>query len=112
MALKPVNLVPGDTWTRAWSLTNAAGVPIDLTGASARLHVRNAAGVKVTEASVIDGRISIDSLAGRINMSIPPAGTALTPGKLSYSLEITFADASVRTIETNTLQVVADITYD
>lgn len=42
-----VKIYRGDTWQRAWVLTDASGAPLDLTGASARLHARDAAGAKV-----------------------------------------------------------------
>lgn len=39
-----VKMYRGDTWTRAWELKDAAGAPVDLTRAVARLHVRDGAG--------------------------------------------------------------------
>lgn len=32
-ALKPVRLVAGDCWHRAWRLQQSGGAPVDLTGA-------------------------------------------------------------------------------
>lgn len=61
-----VKLYAGDTWTRAWELRDAAGSPIDLTGASARLQVRDAAGAVVITASTADktGSLSYTLQAG------------------------------------------------
>jgi hypothetical protein len=61
-----VKLYRGDTWKRAWELRDAANNPIDLTGASARLQVRDQAGNVVVSASTTDGRITITPAAGRI----------------------------------------------
>lgn len=83
-ALKPVRLVAGDCWHRAWRLQQSGGAPVDLTGASARLHVRDAEGAKVAEASTADGRIVITPAQGRIEMTIPAAATPLPVGSYRY----------------------------
>ncbi len=108
---KPAMLVANDTWTRAWRLT-AAGRPLDLTGASARLHLRDAAGVKVAEASTADGRLTLDGPAGRLDLTMPAAVMALPPGAYRFALEITDAEGQVRTVETHTLILLADVTHD
>ncbi len=36
-----VKLIRGDTWRRSWIIKDEVGQPIDLTGASARLQVRD-----------------------------------------------------------------------
>jgi len=111
MSLRPAQIVSGDTWARAWRLTDSAGRAIDLTGASARLHLRTAAGAKVAEAATTDGRVVIDPLAGRIDMRIPAAAMRLPVGGYRYAMEITSADGTVRTIETNSLIVREDVTH-
>jgi hypothetical protein len=117
-ALKPVQLVAGDTWRDAWALADEALIPIDLTGASARLHVRDAAGLLVAEASTADGRLTIDGPAGIVRLRLPPAATNLPVGSYRYALELTYddatpeLDATVETIETNTLSILPDIARD
>jgi hypothetical protein len=109
--LKPAQLIAGDTWARAWTLADSADAPIDLTGASARLHVRDKTGLLAMSADTTDARLVIT--ANRIDLTMPAAVTALiAPGAYRYALEITFTDDTVRTIETNTLSVQADLTYD
>ena len=44
-----VKVFRGDTWERAWILRRADGSALDLTGARARLHVRDATGALVVE---------------------------------------------------------------
>jgi len=111
-ALKPVKLVSGDCWRRTWRLQQLDGAPVDLAGASARLHVRDSAGTKVAEASTANGRIAITPGQGLIEMTVPAAATGLPPGSYRYALEITYANGCVETVETNTLVVLEDITRD
>jgi hypothetical protein len=77
-------LYRGDTWTRAWELKDAAGDPIDLTGASARLQVRDASGAVVISASTADGRLTIQPAAGRIDLLVPYSATGLAPGSYRF----------------------------
>lgn len=111
MASKPVILVGGDTWSRVWSLADANDVPLDLTGCSARLHVRDKDGALVMSASLADGRIARN--ANRLTLTMPAAVTALlAPGAYRFALEVSFSDATVRTIEINTLAIQEDLTHD
>lgn len=107
-----VRLVRGDTWTRAWELRDANDAPIDLTGATARLQVRDDADAVVIAASTADGRLTITPGAGRIDMRVPYAATAIAPGGYRFDLEVTHADGTRRTYEQDTLVVLADVARD
>ncbi|GAB4483861.1 MAG: hypothetical protein OHK0044_33290 [Burkholderiaceae bacterium] len=107
-----VRLVRGDTWTRAWELRDANDAPIDLSGATARLQVRDEADAVLISASTSDGRLTITPGAGRIDMRVPFAATALAPGSYRYDLEVTHADGTRRTYEQETLVVLADVARD
>jgi hypothetical protein len=107
-----VKLYRGDTWTRAWELRDAAGSPIDLTGASARLHVRDAAGAVVVSASTADGRLTITPASGRIDMLVPYSATAIAPGSYRFDLEVTHAGGLRRTYEQDMLVVLEDMAHD
>jgi hypothetical protein len=107
-----VKLYRGDTWTRAWELRDAAGNPIDLTGASARLHVRDAAGAVVIAASTTDGRLTITPASGRIDMLVPYSATGIAPGSYRFDLEVTHASGLRRTYEQVTLVVLEDVAHD
>ncbi len=108
----PAKLISGDTWFRTWKLTDPAGVAINLTGATARLHVRDADDVKVMEASTVDGRITITPLTGQIDLVMPHSVTALAEGKYQFNLEVTHADNTRRTYESDFLTIVGDTTRD
>jgi hypothetical protein len=107
-----VKLYRGDTWTRAWELRDAAGSPIDLTGASVRLQVRDASGAVVIAASTTDGRIILMPASGRIDMLVPYSATGLVPGSYRFDLEVTHASGLRRTYEQDTLIVLEDVTRD
>ena len=107
-----VRLYRGDTWRRGWLRRQPSGAPVDLTGATARLHVRDDAGALLIQASTADGRITIVPDEGRINMSVPYAATGLAPGSYRYDIEVTYADGTRETIEQSTLIVLEDMARD
>lgn len=107
-----VKVYRGDTWRRAWMLTDDGGNAVDLSGASARLHVRDQAGAKVAEASTADGRITMTPASGRIDMRMPAAAMAMQPGPYRFDLEITTAGGDVTTLEQAMLVVLEDMTHD
>lgn len=112
MSMAAVKLYRGDTWQRAWVIQDAAGNPVDLTGAAARLHVRDAAGVKVMEASTGDGRLTVQPAAGRIDLIMPKEATGITPGSYRFDLEVTYPTGVRTTYEQATLVVLEDMTRD
>lgn len=107
-----VKLFRGDTWRRSWVIQDAAGHPVDLTGAAARLHVRDAAGVKVMEASTADGRLTLQPAAGRIDLVMPSAATGVAPGTYRFDIEVTYPSGVRTTYEQATLVVMEDMSRD
>lgn len=107
-----VRIFRGDTWQRAWEIKDAAGQPVDLTGASARLHVRDAAGIKVMEASTADGRLTIQPAAGRIDLVMPKEATGIAPGSYRFDIEVTFPSGVRVTYEQSMLVVLEDMARD
>lgn len=108
-----VKLFRGDTWQRAWVIKDAAGAPVDLTGAAARLHARDADGALAISASTSDARLSIDTPAsGRIDMLVPASATGVTPGSYRFDLEVAFPNGIVRTYEQASLVVLEDMSRD
>lgn len=107
-----VKLFRGDTWQRAWVIKDAAGNPVNLTGASARMHVRDSGGALVMSASTADGRLIIQPAAGRIDLLMPKEATGVAPGSYRFDLEITYSDGRRQTYEQATLVVLEDISRD
>lgn len=100
----------------------ADGLPIDTTGASARLHLKRRIddSTPVLTASTNTGEITISAEAasekypsGRtlIVMAVPKEQTAdIEPGKYVFDIEYTFGDGTRRTYEQNVLEVRRDAT--
>lgn len=107
-----VKLIRGDTWTRAWELKDATGNPIDLTGATARLHVRDGAGALVISAATGDGRLVITPADGRIDLVVPYSDTGIAPGAYRFDIEVTLPSGQRRTWEQGQLVVLEDVTHD
>lgn len=107
-----VKVFRGDTWRRAWVLRDASGKTIDLTGASARVHIRDLSGLKVAEASTVDGRITIDGVNGRIDLVMPADVMNIYPETYVFDLEVTTAGGEVHTFDHSTLIILEDATCD
>lgn len=107
----PVRHIRGDTWRRAWILKDAAGQPLDLTGATPWLHLRDGAEALVLEATLGNGRLVLTPAEGRVDLTLEAAVMWLDPGKYPFDLQITDAAGVVRTVEQERLVVVKDFTH-
>lgn len=107
-----VKLYRGDTWTRAWEIKDASGNPVDLSGATARLHVRDGQGNLVMSASTSDGRLTIQPTAGRIDLLVPKEATVIAPGNYRFDIEVTYPSGRRTTYEQAVLVVLEDVTHD
>lgn len=112
MAVKQARIFRGDTWEREWRLTDESGVPIDLTGAAARVQARDADGNLVIEASTVDGRLVLGGIAGTAVMAVPKEATLIAPASYRFDFEVTYAGGRRRTYEQNVLIVLEDIARD
>ena len=116
MATSTLRHFRGDTWLRSWVIKDASGAPVDLTGASARLHVRPQEGTDnadelILAATVGDG-LTITADTGRVDLRVEAVDMAeLDLATFRFDLEMTFADGIVRTIEQNRIMIIEDITY-
>lgn len=107
-----VKLVAGDTWQRAWIIQDPDGNPIDLSGITARVQVRDAKGQLVLSASTSDGRITVTPAQGRIDMTIPSSATQIAAGVYVFGLEVAFPSGTRRTYEQDQLVVEEDYVHD
>ena len=90
----------GDTFAEQLDLRGADGLPIDLTGATARMQLRPypSSPTVVIELSTVNGRLSIQP-AGVIIMMLTASDTALLqPGAGVYDMKLTYANGIVDTI--------------
>lgn len=103
----------GDTWITYWKLTDSEGVPIDLTGASARLHLRDETRRLAVAATEANGRIIIHPLEGEIYLRVEATDmSALRIEDHYYDLELTWSDGTVETIDDDVLPISEDYTHD
>lgn len=83
-------VVQGDSFSAQISYKDSAGNPIDLTGFSARMDVRNEPGGKILCASITDSNgITIDSSNGILDILFEPSQTRrFTTPSATYQLQI------------------------
>lgn len=97
--------VKGDTWTRSWVLKDDLDVPIDITGVTVLLELRDVNGDASITASTEDGRITLDLPEKQINMVVPWAYTDIPSGAYEFDLRVTFPDGIRRTYDRESLAV-------
>lgn len=111
--MNAAKLYRGDTWMRGWALKNPAKQPIDLSGATARLHLRSQAKALIYAATTTNGCIIVDAVAGKLALTVAASVTATwQPGTYKFDLEITYPDGTVTTYESSALSVIEDQTHD
>ncbi len=107
-----MRVIRGDTWQRAWVISDGAGAPVDLTGCAARLQVRDGTGALAAEATLVNGRLLLDALAGRVDLVMPAAVMADLLGRYRFDIELTYSTGVVTTYEVGTLIVAEDVSHD
>jgi hypothetical protein len=110
--MPPARLFRGDTWRRAWVVGGLEN-PTNLTGATARLHLRDSKDILKIAATTENGLLSITPLLGRIDLRVEGTDMILDPNdSYTFDLELTTEDGIIRTIEQEKLKINADITRD
>lgn len=100
----------GDTWSFSfvWSNNNT---PIDLSGCSAKMQVRDRAGLLMATASSTAGEITINGPTGTVAVTFPATSTASVPaGQYLSDLQITFTNGTVQSSSTVSITVEEGIT--
>jgi hypothetical protein len=89
-----IEIHQGATFSLGFAYLDPAGVPIDLTGWTARMQVRDRVGGKVlADLSTENGSITIDPLVGRLQVTIARTVTRQMPTGLAiYDLFIVSPD--------------------
>lgn len=88
-------------------------VPVDLTGCTARMHVRATveAGEVLLSLSTADGHIELGGPAGTITLRLSAEETAAITWRLGvYDLEIVHADGTVRRLYAGRVTVSPEVT--
>lgn len=103
----------GATFSRTLTWTDPAKNPRNLTGYTARMHVRTTADATTTliELTTANSRISLGGTAGTITLTISATDTAaLTPGKYVYDLELVSGGGVVDRLIEGNFVVKAEVT--
>lgn len=97
--------------TLTWK--DSAGVPIDLTGFSAEMDIRDSQPDPITlyELSTVNGRIVLGGAAGTIQLLIPAADSeAFTWTSGVYDFELTDTSSKVRRLFKGTITIDPEVT--
>jgi hypothetical protein len=100
----------GDTWNQSftWRQGSETGDPVDLTGCTARMQVRDRSDVLILDCTPY---LALDELAGTVSVLVPASETELFPvAKNQFDIELTFPDGTVQSTETMILRVIEDVT--
>ena len=84
-----INVYTGTTFqlSPTWKVDN---LPVDLTGYTADMQVRDVSNNLITELSTANGRITLTPALGTINLTLTASQTAaLAPGNYNYDLNLT-----------------------
>lgn len=89
-------------------LSNAAGAPIDLNGASVRFHMRRAGGP-----IVVDAAATIVTAGAGLVRYVWTASNTSTAGSYQAEFEVTYGDGSIETFPNSSniqIDIMADLT--
>lgn len=108
-----LHIEQGASWAKTLDYQNPDGTPFNLTGYTARMHVREAANAPTTvfEMTTGNGRIVITPLTGKIELSLNAADTEdLPPGRFVYDFELVFGVEVTRLIQ-GSVTVTSEVTW-
>ena len=97
----------GDTWSLTFTYADEDGAPIDLTDCFCQLQLQD----KKTKGLLLDvtDDLSISPLTGEVSFSVQ-IPTTMPIGTHQLDLEMTYADGTIESTDTMTLQIVEDVT--
>lgn len=97
---------------QAFSLTDSAAAPIDLTGAQLKMAIEPLAGAGLVEASTSNGRIGLaNAPAGQFELQVPASVMrTLAPGSYRHDLLLTLASGHVHRVWSGALTLARGVT--
>jgi len=110
----PLTILQGETWRRdlVWK-AGVPAVPVDLTGCTARMHVRTRVESPdvLLELSSGNGKITLGTVGGDITLRLTALETAAIAWPRGvYDLEIVHADGTVRRLVEGSVKVRPEVT--
>jgi len=115
MASVHIERYRGDSHSEVFTVTDSAGVAVNLTSASARFTVKSRdtdaqADAVLTRTSAVGGGITITAATGVVTVAFVAATmAALSPGRYVYDLEVTLSDGTVYTVADGWFTLLADV---
>lgn len=106
-----IDVKRGDTLRLIFEYIDSNGVPIDLSGCSARMQIRTKREKTLLLELVESDGLSLDSLAGTVVIRKQLPADFLV-GSHEFDLEMTYSDGTVESTNTLILKVIEDVTYD
>lgn len=103
----------GATLSRTLTWTDSTRTPINVTGYTARMQVRETAASNTTilELTTSNTRITLGGTAGTVTLNVSATTTAaLTPGKYVYDLEVVSGGGEVTRLVEGNFIVKAEVT--
>jgi len=102
----------GSTYSLTITYTDDAGSPVNLTGYTARMHVRRFAGSQNPYIVLTNtGGLSITANSGTIGMTIAPSALSAVPaGKYVYDLEVESGAGVVEKLIAGDFELSAEVT--
>lgn len=97
-AKQKLKIYQGATFSRTVAITDGAGDPVDLTGATARMQVRQSIDDDsvLLELTTENGRISHDGVGGVLTLVVDDEDTALLSfSNAVYDLEVEYVNGQV-----------------
>ena len=101
----------GDTWRQPfyWRQGSETGDPVDLTGCTFRMHVRDSMGALILDCT---DHLTVNHEDGEVIVEIDIPGTIVIPRKpYKFDIEVTWPDGSVRSTATAYLNIIQDETH-
>jgi hypothetical protein len=108
-----IEIIQGQTFSRALVWKDGDGEPIDLTGYAARMQIRRskASPDVLFELTTGNGRIAIDGAAGKVTLTITAdESAAFTWRRGVYDLELEASDGVVRRLLEGAVEVNREVT--
>ena len=103
----------GATFTKTFAWKESAGVPMNLTGYSAKMQVRKSASSPdvIVELSTVNGAISLGGALGTIAMALTATQTAAITAKAGvYDLEMTAPNGTVTRFLAGMVEISKEVT--
>lgn len=103
----------GATLMKPFIWKDSDGVPVDLTGYTAKMQVRQSpqSGTVLLELSTSNGRITLGGAAGTITLALTAAITAAIAWRRGvYDIELTSGDGTVTRLLEGEIQVSKEVT--